>query len=423
MTSSTVVAKQEAEPARPALDSPDRLVLREAIRAEIARARPRPVAFRTLELLAEAVCVPDETGTGLHVLDRQGTVRRRDGTSEPMTLADLVAELRARHPALFLPPEPQPDLAPQAADDARDSSLLSGAYEMKAATARFVGTQSERARSLAERSSEQGRVLAQSAAGRFAILRTSLRGQFARPADTNVDTGTGVPPEVDPATAWSTRPGRFGETLRDGFGRLRDRLGLGGDGTDEGARRQRRLLLGAGVGTLVAIVAAGLVLEGQAPDPTRPTAPAASRTEATNRAAPNSPASNPPAAAPDTVTPPPETGGESEPDTPLPPNAVTGQTQVIDTATLKVGGKVVHLFGVEWVRGGQAEELARYIGNRPVTCQPAPGSTTMNCLVDGRDLSEVVLFNGGGRASPEASPELVAAEDHARSERLGVWKR
>ncbi len=28
----------------------------------------------------------------------------------------------------------------------------------------------------------------------------------------------------------------------------------------------------------------------------------------------------------------------------------------------------------------------------------------MNCLVDGRDLSEVVLFNGGGRASPEASP-------------------
>jgi len=139
--------------------------------------------------------------------------------------------------------------------------------------------------------------------------------------------------------------------------------------------------------------------------------------------APNSPASNPPAAAPDTVTPPPETGGESEPDTPLPPNAVTGQTQVIDTATLKVGGKVVHLFGVEWVRGGQAEELARYIGNRPVTCQPAPGSTTMNCLVDGRDLSEVVLFNGGGRASPEASPELVAAEDHARSERLGVWKR
>ena len=79
-----------------------------------------------------------------------------------------------------------------------------------------------------------------------------------------------------------------------------------------------------------------------------------------------------------------------------------------------IGGGRVH---------GQAEELARYIGNRSVTCQPAPGSANMNCLVDGRDLSEVVLFNGGGRAAPEASPELVAAEDHARSERLGVWKR
>jgi len=130
------------------------------------------------------------------------------------------------------------------------------------------------------------------------------------------------------------------------------------------------------------------------------------------------------AAPPDTVTPPPETGGDPEPDTPPPAaNAITGPAQVIDTATLKLGGKVVHLFGVEWVRGGQADELARYLAGRPVTCQPAPGSENMNCQVNGRDLSEVVLFNGGGRASPEASPELVAAEDHARSERLGVWKR
>ncbi|XYD11423.1 nuclease [Methylobacterium sp. NMS12] len=423
MTSSTVVENQEAEPARPVLDSPGRLALRETIRAEIARARPRPVAVRTLELLAEAACAPDEAGTGLRVLDRHGAVRRRDGTSEPMTLADLVAELRARHPALFLPPEREPEPAPRTADEARDSSLLSGAYEMKAATARFVGTQSERARSLAERSSEQGRVLAQNAAGRFASLRTNLRGRFARPAGAPADAEAGPAPGADPAAAWNSGPGRFGETLRDGLGRLRDRLGPGGDGVDDGARRQRRLLLGAVAGTLVAVLAAGIVLDRSAPESGRPAAPTASRTEAPNNAAPNTRPANPPASAPDTVTPPPETGGESEPDAPLPPNAVTGQAQVIDTATLKVGGKVVHLFGVEWVRGGQAEELSRYIGNRSVTCQPAPGSANMNCLVDGRDLSEVVLFNGGGRASPEASPELVAAEDHARSERLGVWKR
>lgn len=422
MTSSTVMEKQEAEPARPVLDSPDRLALRETVRAEIARARPRPVAVRTLELLAEAACAPDEAGTGLRVVDRQGAVRRRDDTAEPMTLADLVAELRARHPALFLPPEPEAEPVLRTAEEARDSSLLSGAYEMKAATARFVGTQSERARSLAERSSEQGRVLAQNAAGRFANLRTNLRGRFARPAGAPAEAEAAPVPGADPAAAWNSGPGRFGETLRDRLGQLRDRLSLGADGVDDGARRQRRLLLGAVAGTLVAVLAAGLVLD-RASETGRPAAPSAPRAEAPSGAAPNTPPASPPASAPDTVTPPPETGGDSEPDAPLPPNAVTGQAQVIDTATLKVGGKVVHLFGVEWVRGGQAEELARYIGSRPVTCQPAPGSATMNCLVDGRDLSEVVLFNGGGRASPEASPELVAAEDHARSERLGVWKR
>ena len=107
MTSSTLVEQQEAEPARPALDDPSRHALRAAIREEIARARPRPVAVRTLELLAEAACIPDEAGTGIRVLDRQGAVRHRDGSDAPMTLADLVAELRDRHPALFLPRSPK----------------------------------------------------------------------------------------------------------------------------------------------------------------------------------------------------------------------------------------------------------------------------------------------------------------------------
>lgn len=416
MTSSTAV-EQEAEPARPALDDPGRRALRAAIREAIARARPRPVAVRTLELLAEAACVPEAAGTGIQVLDRQGNPRHRDGTDAPMTLADLVAELRDRHPALFLPPEPEIDVAAPAAEEPRDSALLTGAYEMTAATARFVGAQSERARSLAERSSEQGRVLAQNAAGRFATLRTRLRGRLASPAET----AGAAAPGMDPATAWNNGPGRFGETLRNGRDRLRDRFGL--SGVDDGTHRQRRLLLGAAAGTLAAVIAAGLVLQTSSPEAPRRAAPSAPRTEAPSSTAPNTASPSAQSAAPDTVTPPPETAGDAEPDTPLPPNAVAGPAQVIDTATLKVGGKVVHLFGVEWVRGGQADELARYIGSRPVTCQPAPGSANMNCLVDGRDLSEVVLFNGGGRASPEASPELVAAEDHARSERLGVWKR
>ncbi|MCJ2055894.1 nuclease [Methylobacterium sp. J-048] len=424
MTSSTVVAEQEAAPARPALDDPERAALREAIRTAIARARPRPVSVRTLELMAEAAIVPG--AYGYRVLDRHGVPRLRPGASEPMTLADFVAELQARHPALFLPAAPEPAPAP-AAEEAKDSPILTGAYEMKAATARFVETQSERARSLAERSSVQGRALAQNAAGRFATLRTGLRSRFGGAAD-----GSTVPARgPDPVAAWNDGPGRLGETVRDGLPGLRDQLGFGKGIGDESGRRHRRWLTGASAAALVAVVAAGLVLAGREPDSTRPattqpTPPQAANTPPSQAGAPASPpvASQAAPSAADTVTPPPETGGDPEPDTPPPAaNAITGTAQVIDTATLKVGGKVVRLFGVEWVRGGQADELTRYIGGRTVTCQPAPGSDSMNCLVNGRDISEVVLFNGGGRASPEASPELVAAEDHARSERLGVWKR
>jgi penicillin-binding protein 1A len=34
----------------------------------------------------------------------------------------------------------------------------------------------------------------------------------------------------------------------------------------------------------------------------------------------------------------------------------------------------------------------------------------------------VVLYNGGGRATADAPPELRADESHARSARLGVWR-
>ena len=97
---------------------------------------------------------------------------------------------------------------------------------------------------------------------------------------------------------------------------------------------------------------------------------------------------------------------------------------MIDTATLQ-DRRTGWCGGSAWsgFAAARREELARYLGKRRSTCQPVPGSDAHLCSVDGRDLSEVVLFNGGGRASPEATPELVAAEDRARSERLGVWAR
>ena len=98
-----------------------------------------------------------------------------------------------------------------------------------------------------------------------------------------------------------------------------------------------------------------------------------------------------------------------------------GVAEVLDTTTLRIDGKVVKLFGVEWARGGQGEELSRYLRDREVSCQPATPPTTYRCQVETNDLSRVVLFNGGARATPDAPPELKAAEAKARTERIGVW--
>ena len=61
-----------------------------------------------------------------------------------------------------------------------------------------------------------------------------------------------------------------------------------------------------------------------------------------------------------------------------------------------------------------------YIGAREARCRPAAGDR-YRCAVDGWDLSEVVLFNGGGRATPDAPAGYVRAEQKARSARRGIW--
>jgi penicillin-binding protein 1A len=72
--------------------------------------------------------------------------------------------------------------------------------------------------------------------------------------------------------------------------------------------------------------------------------------------------------------------------------------------------------------GGQARrEFARYLGRREVSCEPTDARDVYRCRVDDRDLSRVVLFNGGGRAAADATPELKAAEQRARSARVGIW--
>jgi endonuclease YncB( thermonuclease family) len=100
-----------------------------------------------------------------------------------------------------------------------------------------------------------------------------------------------------------------------------------------------------------------------------------------------------------------------------PPTGETlrGEASALDTATLNVEGKLVRLYGVDGWRDRRAlRDFGRYLDRGEVECTP---------FGDQGSYSKIVLFNGGGRASSEATPELLATEEEARSARVGIWRR
>ncbi len=125
----------------------------------------------------------------------------------------------------------------------------------------------------------------------------------------------------------------------------------------------------------------------------------------------------------------PQTASVAEPDAdprggqdPAGRAVLRGSPAVVDTGTLDFDGRTVRLTGVEGLSGRNARELGRYLRRRDVACAPAEGGA-YRCSLDGQDLSELILFNGGGRASADATPDLLAAEEQARSNRIGIWRR
>ena len=109
------------------------------------------------------------------------------------------------------------------------------------------------------------------------------------------------------------------------------------------------------------------------------------------------------------------------------PRPLRGPALVVDTGTLVVQGAVIHLSGVEGETGDGTRDLVRYLGGRPVSCEPAdaPDSATAQyrCKLGEYDLSEAVLLNGAGRAAADAPERLRQAEEKARDARRGIWRR
>jgi penicillin-binding protein 1A len=100
-----------------------------------------------------------------------------------------------------------------------------------------------------------------------------------------------------------------------------------------------------------------------------------------------------------------------------------GAADVLDMATLVVRGRKIQLEGILGDDDRRAvRALARFLRRREVICEPSGTPDHYRCNVEGQNLSQVILSNGGARAAPDAAAELLAAEDEARSARLGIWR-
>jgi 1A family penicillin-binding protein len=109
--------------------------------------------------------------------------------------------------------------------------------------------------------------------------------------------------------------------------------------------------------------------------------------------------------------------------TPTATGEVRGVPDVIDTGTLSLRGRVVHLLGVEGERGHLARQLANYLRRREVVCTGLSDGASARCQIDGEDLAGLILAAGGARATEDAPQDLLGAEEQARAERVGLWGR
>lgn len=102
----------------------------------------------------------------------------------------------------------------------------------------------------------------------------------------------------------------------------------------------------------------------------------------------------------------------------------TGSPEVIDTATLMVGGERVALAGLRAVDMAEAKAAARaYLAQSgTVKCDSAPiEGWRCTVLAKGLDLAEVFALSGFAKAAANAPEFIRNAESMARENRRGVW--
>ncbi len=374
--------------------------MRAVIREEIDKIHPTDDARRALELIIESSVRPSEVDGAfkLTVIDQNSQPRmiEKDGQQVEFTLQDLIDEFRVRYPVLFRRAKTDPAVAsrPEEPPKAQEKpkrdwlSLDSGEPKPEAASAAAAGG------AAAPLPTESAPVNADK--GRVRIhewSRNALKVLKPAPATGSAPIGPAVTdPAAGPRASGNPIP-VAAEHERNVFSGMR-------------VRSWARPGLAVGALGILALLGVGAFLF-QNEDPAAPQASAPQPAE--TAAADATPLREPE---------PSVTGSTAS------SSSLQGVPDVIDTATLSLKGEVVRLFGVEWAPGGgKPEDLTQYLKGREVSCEPMGANDTYRCQVGGQDLSRVVLFNGGGQPTADATPELKAAADKAREAKIGVWSK
>jgi endonuclease YncB( thermonuclease family) len=398
--------------------SQERDAVRNLIREEVTRAGPIEEAKGALELIIESSLrwSRNEDGLVITVVSRTGEPRfvQREGHESAMSIHDLVAELRTQHPGLFRVAD-RPNQAQEAPgptgqlDEARSGENASTSTPpderepTHAAPAKperdvwFIGTDALEEELDEEDDLERpsltwvSRRLAGKIASRLPILHGAVRQRGGAPDDASE--------QHHPASSRSYAPGAIEPDVAE------DEAAVGWRGW-----RRPAIIAPAALGLLIAIgLSAAFLTSDRGEAPTPPAVETAA------------PASSDSAAQQDTAS---TTGATAATAAQGEGGEIRGVPQVLDTAALFLNGRVVRLFGVQWAKGaGSPDQLAQYLAGREVSCTPTGSADMYRCSVDGRDLSTVVLYNGGGRTTEQATADLKLAEEHARRKRVGLWSQ
>jgi endonuclease YncB( thermonuclease family) len=96
--------------------------------------------------------------------------------------------------------------------------------------------------------------------------------------------------------------------------------------------------------------------------------------------------------------------------------------QVIDTATLKIGGETIELAGIKGLGSPYRDQLAKFIEEQGSLIRCEPIDERYVCFVKNVDLGLAALTNGAAQPAADATPQYQQASDEARRNRRGIFQ-